>query len=763
MPVLSAKRIGVGFAVSLTVGVLLIHPWGARSAAVDKPDLVATGVTDPPASALPGDSFSVTATIKNQGVAAAGGSTTKFFLVGAVRKNLKGVQTILPLDSGASDGPSVTIAVYSDTAPGTYGLQACADGLDEVDEAVETNNCTDAVSAITVLQAPDLVVPSVADPPATAAQGQAFTANNTVQNVGPVQSAASITKYYLVATADGTRKDLKGPQSATVPALDPGQIYNEQETLTVRPETAPGVYALQACADGGKFIAEEDDNNNCSSSTGTIQVTPRPDLVVTSTTVQGAPLTVAPTATLSVSATVKNQGLLDANSSSLKYSLVNTVSGATKNLNGGTQSVPSLVSGASVTVQKTVTVYSDTASGTYALQACADNGKVIAESSESNNCQTASGTVTVQGAAQADLVATSVSNPPSTAVPGDSISLTATIQNLGPDAANASTTSFYLLGATKKNLKGGQSVGPLGPGASETPAPTSVIVYSDTIPGSYVVQACADGPKSLAEPDETNNCVNSAGSITILQTPDLTVTAIANLPASAEQGASFQVQNTVKNIGPVAANQPTRTKYYLVATSDGSKTDLKGPTSPSVPVLNPTEVFVEHESVVVRPETEIGQYRLQACVDSDKVLAESDENNNCRTSVDSIQVVARPDLVVPSVTVQGAPLNVARKGTLTISADVKNQGLADATLSSTIKFSLVNTSSGATKNLSGGTQTVSSLVSGASTSVQKTVIVYSDTVLGTYKVRACADSTKVILESSESNNCTLTNETVTVQ
>ena len=37
-------------------------------------------------------------------------------------------------------------------------------------------------------------------------------------------------------------------------------------------------------------------------------------------------------------------------------------------------------------MQKTVTVYSDTPSGTYTVQACADSAKVIAETLESDNC-----------------------------------------------------------------------------------------------------------------------------------------------------------------------------------------------------------------------------------------------------------------------------------------------------------------------------------------------------------------------------------------
>jgi hypothetical protein len=45
------------------------------------PDLVVTALTNPPPSAVTGDSFAVTATIKNRGAAAAAASTTAFSLL----------------------------------------------------------------------------------------------------------------------------------------------------------------------------------------------------------------------------------------------------------------------------------------------------------------------------------------------------------------------------------------------------------------------------------------------------------------------------------------------------------------------------------------------------------------------------------------------------------------------------------------------------------------------------------------------------------
>ena len=44
------------------------------------------------------------------------------------------------------------MTVYLDTDPGTYVVQACADSLDVVAEASETNNCFTAAGATITVQ-----------------------------------------------------------------------------------------------------------------------------------------------------------------------------------------------------------------------------------------------------------------------------------------------------------------------------------------------------------------------------------------------------------------------------------------------------------------------------------------------------------------------------------------------------------------------------------------------------------------------------------
>ena len=602
----------------------------------------------------------------------------------------------------------------------------------------ETNNCTTAVGAITILESPDLVVTSINNPTSTAGQGQPIAVKSTVKNIGAVNADPTITKYYLVSTVDGTKDDLKGSQ--LVPLLKPGQTFTEQVTMTIRPETAPGQYKLQACADSDKTAPEVDEQNNCLTSSGNIQVTPQPNLMVTSV-VAGLPKTVVAGDDLAITVVVKNAGLAQAKASTMKYVIVNTASSAEKNLNG-TATIPVIEAGGSVTVQKTVTVYSDTASATYNVQACADSAKAIVETFESDNCGLADGALTVQGivVGHSDLVVTAVPNPPSSVLPGAAFTLAPTVANQGTDPAPASTTSFFLVNTStgaKKNLKGGQAVPALDPGASASPV-AALSLFSDTLPGTYFVQACADGPKGVSEDVETNNCLNAVGTMTVQQVPNLVVSSITNPPSTASLGGTFNITNSVRNTGSVVA-AASSTKYYLVSSPDGlTKKDLKG--NQAVPALNAGQTFSLLVTLEVRSETLPGQYKVQACADGGKDVTESNEDDNCLTSSGVVKVVGPPDLVVTQVTVRNAPLTVARGGSLTITAAVKNLGEGSAAASTT-KYILVHTVTGATKNLN-GTQAYPLLNSGSSSSIQKIVTIFLDTPVGTYNVQACADSAR---------------------
>ncbi len=183
----------------------------------------------------------------------------------------------------------------------------------------------------------------------------------------------------------------------------------------------------------------------------------------------------------------------------------------------GSRGVAGLAGGASQSGTVTVTIPAATPLGTYFLLACADDLNAVAESNEGNNCiASATATVTVT---RPDLVENTVSAPPATKARGTSFPVTDTVQNVGAVASGASATRYYLsLDAVKSAgdalLTGSRTVPALAAGASHSGTVT-VTIPAATPLNTYFLLACADGPNTVVETNETNNCTASSTTVTV--------------------------------------------------------------------------------------------------------------------------------------------------------------------------------------------------------------------------------------------------------
>ncbi len=127
----------------------------ATTVVVGAPDLVVHAVGNPPATVSRGGSFAATDTTGNQGVVAAGASTTRFYLSADGARNtgdrlLGGRRNVASLDPAERSSGGATLTVPSTTPAGTYFLLACADDLKRVAEGSEANNCTAAATRVQV-------------------------------------------------------------------------------------------------------------------------------------------------------------------------------------------------------------------------------------------------------------------------------------------------------------------------------------------------------------------------------------------------------------------------------------------------------------------------------------------------------------------------------------------------------------------------------------------------------------------------------------
>ena len=126
----------------------------ATTVQVTRPDLIETGLNNPPAAATRGSAFSVSETVVNQGVVTASASTTRYYVSVdgvAKTKRLNGTRAVGSLGPGASStGAGTQVTVPNNTALGTYYLLACADDTTNVTETVETNNCLSSATTVVV-------------------------------------------------------------------------------------------------------------------------------------------------------------------------------------------------------------------------------------------------------------------------------------------------------------------------------------------------------------------------------------------------------------------------------------------------------------------------------------------------------------------------------------------------------------------------------------------------------------------------------------
>jgi subtilase family serine protease len=354
------------------------------------------------------------------------------------------------------------------------------------------------------------------------------------------------------------------------------------------------------------------------------------------------------------------------------------------------------------------------------------------------------------GPCAANLVVTALSNPPATAIPGTSVTVSDTVQNQSRIPAGSSRTQYYLSLDTVKGvgdkLLGSRAVPALGANATST-ASLQLTVPTSTVLGTYYLLACADDTQLVAETDEAGNCRASTSMLQVGR-PDLTISAVSN-PSTAVPGFAFQVGDTVQNQTAFSAGI-SRTQYYLsVDTLRNAGDRLIG--LRAVPALPAGEASAGTASVTIPNGTPLATYYVLACADDVGAVRERDETNNCRTSSTPIQV-GRPDLVMAAVNNPSAP--AVRGTSIQVASTVQNPTSFNATATFRVQYylSLDGLKNGGDRLLT-GYRSVAGLAAGESAPATTSVTIPAATPTGDYVLLVCADDTFLVVERDETNNC----------
>ena len=696
---------------------------------VGAPDLVVQSPSVDDTTPTPGQSLALSATVRNQGTAEAAATTLRYY------QSSDATITTDDTEVGSSDAISALAASATSeqsssvTAPvtaGTYYYGACVASVSG--ETDVSNNCSAGVQV--TVGAPDLLVQSPSVDDTTPTPGQSLTLSATVRNQGTAEAAATTLRYYQSSDATITTDDTEVGSSDAISALA-ASATSEQSSSVTAPTTA-GTYYYGACV--ASVSGETDVSNNCSVS---VQVTVgAPDLVVQSPSVDDT--TPTPGQSLTLSATVRNQGTAEAAATTLRYYQSSDATITTGDTEVGSSDAISALA-ASATSEQSSSVTAPATAGTYYYGAC-----VVAVSGEtdvSNNCS--AGVQVTVGAP--DLVVQSPSVDNTTPTPGQSLTLSATVRNQGTAEAAATTLRYYQ-SSDATITTGDTEVGSADAISALAASATSEQSSSVTAPataGTYYYGACVASVSG--ETDVSNNCSASV-QVTVVQvtvgTPDLVVEHTWVDDTTPATGQAFTLSAMVRNHGTAEA-AATTLRYYQSSDATITTGDTEVGSADAISALARSATS-EQSSSVTAPST-TGTYYYGACVAS--VSGETDTNNNCSDIVRVTVIAPGPDLVVVSPWVDDT--QPAPGKSITLSATVRNQGTAE-TAATTLRYYQSSDVTITTGDTEVGSSDAISALAASATSTQSSSVT-APTTSGPYYYGACVAS--VSGESNTTNNC----------
>ena len=688
-----------------------------------RPDLVVDAPTVSNSRPTAGASFTLSATVRNQGTGQSAATTLRWYLstdatISASDTEV-GSRAVGGLAASGTSDHSTTL-----TAPasvGAYYYGACVENVS--DESDTGNNCSLAVTV--TVGVPDLVVdaPTVSNSSPTA--GASFTLSATVRNQGTGQSAATTLRWYLSTIATVSTSDTE-VGAALVSTLAASRTSSESITLTA-PSSA-GAYYYGACVES--VSDESDTENNCSLAvTVTVGAAPAPDLVVDAPTVSNSSPTAG--ASFALRATVRNQGNgQSAAATTLRYYRSTDATITTQDTEVGTDAVGVLA--APGTSAESISLNAPSDAGIFYYGACVD--AVAGESDSENNCSLAVA-VTV-GAPDLVVDAPTVSN--STPTAGDTFTLSATVRNQGTGQSAATTLRWYLSTdatvSTSDTEVGTALVSTLA--ASRTRS-ESITLTAPSSAGAYYYGACVE---SLSDERDTGNNCSAAVTVTV-GVPDLVVDAPAVSTSRPTAGASFTLSATVRNQG-TGQSAATTLRWYLSTDATVSTSDTEVGTA-LVSTLAASRT--SSESITLTAPSSAGTYYYGACVES--VSGESDTGNNCSPAVTvTVGAAPAPDLVVNAPTVSTSTPTAGYF--FTLSATVRNQGNGQS-VATTLRWYLSTDATITTRDTEVGTDAVGVLAAPGTSAESFRLNAPSDA--GIFYYGACVDA--VSGESDTENNC----------
>ena len=488
-------------------------------------------------------------------------------------------------------------------------------------------------------------------------------------------------------------------------------------------------------------MVEVNETNNVRSLALTIQA-PSIDLVIQSAYL--SPTSVAPGGVTSASCYLYNQGNALASPATVGYYLsTNQILDASDVLLGN--NTGTLTGNNYSSRYANLTVPTGTAVGNYYILFVADYLNQVAETIETNNIATAMLQVV---APSIDLMPSQAYITPNTSAPGNTISASSYMQNIGNLTAPSSTLGYYL--STNQILDPGDVLlltspgGVLGAGQYASRY-DNLVIPASTATGSYYILFVADPANVVAESNENNNVI-SASLLLVAPGIDLSITQPYLSPNSVAPGSTVYSTCYIQNLGNSTAASST-VGYYLSTDQVLSSNDVLLRTTVG-PALAGNQYSYRSDSPVIPAGTAPGNYYVLFVADPANVVSETNENNNVASA--ALLVIAPGiDLQIQQ---QALSISSVTPGfTINGSCYIQNAGNTLAA-SSTVGFYLSTDQLLDASDVLLNTATGFSLPASQTSYRGATLVVPTGTAAGNYYVLFVADPSNVVAETNENNN-----------
>lgn len=237
--------------------------------------------------------------------------------------------------------------------------------------------------------------------------------------------------------------------------------------------------------------------------------------------------------------------------------------------------------------------------------------------------------------ARPDLAVLAITFNPASPTTNDAVTASVTVKNNGDASSSGCAVAVQVDGTTSC---GAVQVGGLSSGQMQTVSCDLGLLTA----GGRSVQACVDAGSTVAESDETNNCLTQTVTVTTEPppaAPDLVVQSITFSPAQPTPFQTVTAAITVHNAGNQAVPATT------LRTSVDGTIACAAVAVPAIPAGLTQTVTCDLGTLST------GDRQVEACADAGSEVEESNENNNCR--VQGLEVSAAgfdpPDLPIPEL------------------------------------------------------------------------------------------------------------------